>query len=81
MKIKFTVSVETPEKTFSLGPFSADAETVKEAALRICAVQEAIDCASARPLGKTLVEVFCEEWKNGNPGDKVTPWGQKKGKV
>jgi dephospho-CoA kinase len=35
MKIKFTVSVETDEKTFTLGPFSASAETVKEAALRI----------------------------------------------
>ena len=72
MKIKFTVSVETDEKTFTLGPFSASAETVKEAALRICAVQEAIDCASARPLVKTLVEVFHDECKNGKSAPITT---------
>jgi hypothetical protein len=61
MKIEFTVFGKVGETAFSLGPFSAEARDQKEAALRVCAVQEAIECASTRPLGRTLIEVFCNE--------------------
>jgi hypothetical protein len=72
--ISIESSIESKNKVFNVGPFSAEVENVKDASLKVLDIGEALENATKRPVGKTLIEVFKDEWKRTKSSETSSPF-------